>query len=228
VFSVTPEAAASLTFQAPPPRSAKSDPSQGNDGFQALIDSSAPSDSGNDRAGATAQQQPASPRRADDTPAAAGSKRSRGAGPAHQAAANNSENRDATARQSSEADAGSNANTDVRQAEHLEGRHREANRKEIDRSKFPRRLPRLMVHPHSILRPLLPRSSRTQRHRTRSPLQSRLPSFRRILLRQRLRPATPPRRSRLPRRQSRRARRRQPRRLHHPCRSRAIQMQGPL
>src|SRR5258708_4860674 len=110
VFSVTPEAAASLSFHAPPPRAARPDPLQGNDRFQALIDSSAPSDTGNDRASTTAQQ-PASPRRADDTRAAADSKRSRGAGPADQAPANNSEDRDATARRSSEPDAGTNANT---------------------------------------------------------------------------------------------------------------------
>jgi len=113
VFSVTPEAAASLSFRAPPSRSARPDPSQGNDGFQALIDSSAPSDTGHDRASATAQQQPASQRRADDMPAAADSKRSRSAGPADQAVGNNADDRNATARQSSEPDADSNANTDA-------------------------------------------------------------------------------------------------------------------
>jgi len=113
VFSVTPEAAASLSFRAPPSRSARPDPSQGNDGFQALIDSSAPSDTAHDRASATAQQQPASPRRADDMPAAADSKRSRSAGPADQAVGNNADDRNATARQSSEPDADSNANTDA-------------------------------------------------------------------------------------------------------------------
>ena len=113
MFSVTPEAAASLSFRAPPSRSAKPDPSQGNDGFQALIDSSAPSDTAHDRASATAQQQPASPRRADDMPAAADSKRSRSAGPADQAVGNNADDRNATARQSSEPDADSNANTDA-------------------------------------------------------------------------------------------------------------------
>ena len=41
MFSVTSEAAASLSFQAPPPRSAKPDPSKGTDSFQALIDGSA-------------------------------------------------------------------------------------------------------------------------------------------------------------------------------------------
>ena len=113
MFSVTPEAAASLSFRAPPSRSARPDPSQGNDGFQALIDSSAPSDTAHDRASATAQQQPASPRRADDMPAAADSKRSRSAGPADQAVGNNADDRNATARQSSEPDADSNANTDA-------------------------------------------------------------------------------------------------------------------
>src|SRR6266436_5451321 len=110
VFSVTSEAAASLSFQAPPPRSAKPDPSQGNDRFQTLIDSTVPADTANDRANSTAQQRPVSQRRADDAPATADTKRPRDAGPADQAGRNNSEDRDATSRQSSEAD--SNANTD--------------------------------------------------------------------------------------------------------------------
>jgi hypothetical protein len=96
VFSVTSEAAASLSFQAPPPRSAKPDPSQGNDRFQALIDSSAPADTANDRANATAQQQPVSQRRPDDAPATADTKRSRDTAPDDQAARNNSDDRDTT------------------------------------------------------------------------------------------------------------------------------------
>src|SRR5881397_3120257 len=111
VFSVRSEAAASLSFQAAPPRSVKPDPSQGNDRFQALIDSSAPADAGNDRANATAQPQSASHRRADDAPATADTKRSRNAGPADQAARNNSDDRDATARQRSDAD--TDTNTDA-------------------------------------------------------------------------------------------------------------------
>ncbi len=85
MFSVTSEAAASLSFQAPPPRSAKPDPSQGNDRFQTLIDSTVPADTANDRANSTAQQRPVSQRRADDAPATADTKRSRDAGPADQA-----------------------------------------------------------------------------------------------------------------------------------------------
>jgi flagellar hook-length control protein FliK len=111
VFSVTPEAAASLSFQAPPPRSAKPDPSQGNDRFQALIDSSAAADTDDDRASATAQPPPASQRRADDAPATADTKRSRNHGPADHAGGKTSDDRDATARQRSEAD--TNANTDA-------------------------------------------------------------------------------------------------------------------
>src|SRR5438105_3039438 len=111
VFSVTSEAATSLSFQAAPPRSAKADPSQGNDRFQALIDSSAPADTGNDRANAMAPQQSASQHRADGASATADTKRSRDAGPADQAAGNNSDDRDATARQRSDAD--TNANTDA-------------------------------------------------------------------------------------------------------------------
>ena len=113
MFSVTSEVAANLSFQAPPPRSAKPDPSQGNDGFQALIESSAPSDTGSNRANAMAQQQPALQRRADDPPATADTRRSRDAAPVDQAGRNNSDDRYVTARHRSEADANSNANTDA-------------------------------------------------------------------------------------------------------------------
>src|SRR5258708_40223229 len=91
VFSVTSEVAASLPFQAPPPRSAKPDPSQGNDGFEALIESSAPSDTGSNRANAMAQQQPALQRRADDPPATAATRRSRAAVPHDHASGTNSD-----------------------------------------------------------------------------------------------------------------------------------------
>src|SRR5256885_13702131 len=115
VFSVTSEAAASLSFQAAPQRSARADPPRGNDRFQALIDSSAPADTGNDRANAMAPQQSASQHRADGASATADTKRSRDAGPADQAAGNNSDDRDATARQRSDADADTNADTESAQ-----------------------------------------------------------------------------------------------------------------
>ena len=138
MFSVTSEAAASLSFQAPPPRSAKPDPSAGNDSFQALIDSGAPADTGNDRANETAQAQSASQRRADDAPATAGTKRARGAAPADQAGRNNPDDRNAAARQGSDADTDTNTGA-VQQSgakpNTLKAGHREANRKEIDRSK---------------------------------------------------------------------------------------------
>src|SRR5713101_5486865 len=109
VFSVTSEAAASMSYQTAPPKSARPDPSQGNDSFQALLDSSPPADTGNDRANATAQQQSASQRRTEDASTAADTKRSRDAAPADHAAGNNSDERDATAKQRSGANAEPNA-----------------------------------------------------------------------------------------------------------------------
>ena len=79
MFSVTSEAAASVSFQTAPPKPARPDPSQRNDNFGALVDSNAPPDTGNDRAASAAQQQSASPRRADDAAANADNARSRDA-----------------------------------------------------------------------------------------------------------------------------------------------------
>src|SRR4051794_28249857 len=77
VFSVTPDAAANLSFQVAPPRPTRPDPSQGDDSFWALVDSSTPVDSGNDRP--TAAEPAASQRRADDTAATADNRTSRDA-----------------------------------------------------------------------------------------------------------------------------------------------------
>src|ERR1700676_2482437 len=65
VFSVTSELAASVSFQAAPPKPARNDPAQSNDSFGALVDSNT---AAADTASAPAQQQPqpAAPRRADD------------------------------------------------------------------------------------------------------------------------------------------------------------------
>ena len=70
MFSVTPDAPASVPFQSTPSRSARFDQPSGNDSFAALVDSNTATDNGNDRAPAPAQDQSATPRRSDDTPAA--------------------------------------------------------------------------------------------------------------------------------------------------------------
>jgi flagellar hook-length control protein FliK len=115
VHSVTSEAATSLSFQgATPQRAARSDQSSGKDSFGALVDSSKPADTSNDRATSAAQQQSASQRRSDDASAtAADNARSRDAAAADQAARNTSDNRDATARQLSNANANTNADANA-------------------------------------------------------------------------------------------------------------------
>jgi flagellar hook-length control protein FliK len=115
VHSVTSEAATSLSFQgATPQRPARSDQSSGKDSFGALVDSSKPADTSNDRATSAAQQQSASQRRSDDTSAtAADNARSRDAAAADQAARSTSDNRDATARQLSDANANTNADANA-------------------------------------------------------------------------------------------------------------------
>jgi flagellar hook-length control protein FliK len=98
VLSVTSEAATTMSYQAASPKSAKPDPSQGNDSFQALVDSRAPADTGNDRANSTAQQQSVSQRRTEDASTAADTKRSRDPASAKQPASTNSDDRNAIAR----------------------------------------------------------------------------------------------------------------------------------
>ncbi len=236
MFSVTSETAASLSFQAPPPRSAKPDPSQGNDRFQALIDSTAAADTADDRANAAAQQQPVSQRRADDAPATADTKRSRDAGPADQAGRNNSEDRDATSRQSSDcADS---------QRQHRRGsavrRRNQATLKADTAKPIEKKSTDPKVTSDTASAPdfsSAPDSSScccglSQRDAasvtTPNPIAAAIAvAIRRDgYARRRLRPAMPPRRSRLPRRQSLPARQRQPHRLHH--QRRAIQMHWPL
>ena len=115
MHSVTSEAATSLSFQgAPPQRPARSDQSSGNDSFGALIDSSTPADTSNDRATSPAQPQSATQRRSDDASAtAADNARSRDATAADQAARKNSDDRDTTAKRLSDANADTNANADA-------------------------------------------------------------------------------------------------------------------
>ena len=95
-------------FQTAPPKAARSDPSPGTDSFGALVDSSARSDTGNDRAASAAQQQYAPQRRADDAAASNDNTRSRDAAPVDQSARNNSDDRDAAARQVSDRNADAN------------------------------------------------------------------------------------------------------------------------
>ena len=115
MHSVTSEAATSLSFQgAPPQRPARSDQSSGNDSFGALIDSSTPADTSNDRATSPAQPQSATQRRSDDASAtAADNARSRDATAADQAARKNSDDRDTTAKRLSDANADTNANANA-------------------------------------------------------------------------------------------------------------------
>ena len=115
MHSVTSEAATSLSFQgAPPQRPARSDQSSGNDSFGALIDSSTPADTSNDRATSPAQPQSATQHRSDDASAtAADNARSRDATAADQAARKNSDDRDTTAKRLSDANADTNANANA-------------------------------------------------------------------------------------------------------------------
>jgi len=113
VYSVTPEAPTNASFQGTPQRSVRSDPSSGNDRFGALVDSSAAADTGNDRATSTAQQQSASQRRSDDAAATADNTRSRDAASSDQAARNNSDDRDARARQLSDSNAAASADANT-------------------------------------------------------------------------------------------------------------------
>ena len=113
MHSVTSEAATSLSFQgAAPQRPARPDQSQANDSFGALVDSSVPVDTGHDRAASNAQQRSASQRRSDGAAASADNTRSRNA-TADRAARNASDDRDANAQQTSDANAAALANTNA-------------------------------------------------------------------------------------------------------------------
>jgi len=103
VFSVTSEAVASATFQPTPPKSARTDPSQGGDSFGALVDSSMPVDTGNATSAVQQPQQPAPQGRAGDTAPPADNTQSRDAASADQTAKSASDGRDATAKQASDA-----------------------------------------------------------------------------------------------------------------------------
>jgi flagellar hook-length control protein FliK len=108
VFSVTSEAAASVSFQNAQPKPARPDPSSLNDSFGALVDSSIPTDTGNDRTASAAPQPPAPQRSPDDAAAGADNTRSQNAS-ADRAAQNASDDRNASAQQASDANAAANA-----------------------------------------------------------------------------------------------------------------------
>ena len=112
MLSVPSDTAASVTFQAPQPKPVRPDPSQQNDSFGALVDSSVP-------AASAAQQQSAPPRRADDTAANTDNARSRDASAADQAPKNASNDRNASTQQASDANAATDAaaNADATAAE---------------------------------------------------------------------------------------------------------------
>ena len=108
MYSVTSEAPVSVSFPTAPPKAARSDPSPGTDSFGALVDSSAHSDTGNDRTASAAQQQYAPQRRAGDAAASNDNTQSRDAAPVDQSTRNNSDDRDAAARQVSDRNADAN------------------------------------------------------------------------------------------------------------------------
>jgi flagellar hook-length control protein FliK len=101
VVSVTSEVAASVSFQIAPPKAARPDPLQASERFGALVDGSASSD--NSGVTPVAPQQPAPPRRADDAGTNADNPRPRDSASADSAGENNSGDRDAVARQTSDA-----------------------------------------------------------------------------------------------------------------------------
>src|ERR1700688_595621 len=69
VYSVTSEAATSMSFQTAAPKPARSDASQGNDSFGTLVDSNTPANAGNDPTAPTAQPPSAAPRPSDNAAA---------------------------------------------------------------------------------------------------------------------------------------------------------------
>jgi flagellar hook-length control protein FliK len=109
VFSVTSDAAANVSFQGASSRPAKPDPSQGNDSFGALVDSSTAIDTGNDRAASTAPEQAAPQHRFDDATATPDSRGSRAAA-TDQTASNNSGDRDTSTKQPSDDNSDATAN----------------------------------------------------------------------------------------------------------------------
>ena len=112
MFSVTSEAAASVSFQSAQPKPARPDPSQLNDSFGAMVDSSLPADTGNDRApGGAAATRIAAPHRRSRRQAPT-IRRSRDTA-ADQAAQNASDDRNASAQQASDAKAAANADANA-------------------------------------------------------------------------------------------------------------------
>ena len=109
--SVTSEAATSLSFQTVASKPARPDPSQGNDSFGALVDSSMPADPGNDPTTSAAQQPPVS-RPSDDRSGSQDQTATRNAA-ADRTANHDSANRDADAQQASDANANASADANA-------------------------------------------------------------------------------------------------------------------
>jgi len=104
VFNVTSDPAASVSFQATQPKPARPDPSQLNDSFGALVDSSLPPDTG---------AVPVPPqRRADDATASQDNSRPRDTS-ADQPAQNASDDRNASAQRASDGTANANADANT-------------------------------------------------------------------------------------------------------------------
>ena len=113
MYSVTSEAATSMSFQTAAPKPARPDASQGNDSFGTLVDSSMPANTGNDPAAPTAQPPSAAPRPSDHAAASPDNTGSRNAAAADRTASNDSADNNAAAQQVSDANASANADTVV-------------------------------------------------------------------------------------------------------------------
>jgi flagellar hook-length control protein FliK len=108
VYSVTSEAATSMSFQTAAPKPARPDASQGNDSFGTLVDSSMPANTGNDASAPTPQPPSAAPRPSDHAAASPDNTGSRNAAAADRTASNDSADNNAAAQQVSEANASAN------------------------------------------------------------------------------------------------------------------------
>jgi flagellar hook-length control protein FliK len=126
VFSVTSEAAASVSFQTAQLKAGRPDQSRQNDSFGAMVESSIPAEAGSDAVASAARQSSASERRAANADASADKTRS-GQASADRPAKNASDDRDATARESYVHDA---ANDDANSAALQRPRSKSAGSKE--------------------------------------------------------------------------------------------------
>ena len=109
MYSVTSEAATSMSFQTAAPKPPRPDASQGNDSFGTLVDSSMPADTGNDPATPTPQPPSAAPRPSDNAAPSPDNTTSRNAAAADRAASNDSADKNAAAQQASDTNASAKA-----------------------------------------------------------------------------------------------------------------------